>query len=209
MAKKKQKAIFLDWAGTITDFSDVFYKIYKMIAVKIGGKPRSEKQVRHDFTIPYMKFWRLHFPYLTKKRQDQLFQKFTNQFPLCRPLPNVQKTITTLVKSGWIILVASSDPRERLEKEAKQFKIYDKITEISSELHDKIPAMKKLIRKYNIDTKNSIYIGDTIGDIETGKKIGLKTVAVSTGMNIAKRLKTAKPDYLINDIKELLKITKK
>ncbi len=207
--KKPQKAIFLDWAGTVTDFADVFYKIYKMIAAEIGDKPQSEKQVQHDFTIPYMKFWHLHFPNLTKKRQDELFQKFANQFPLSMPLPNVRKTITALAKSGWIILVASSDPRERLEKEAKQFKIYNKITEIASELHDKIPAIKKLIRKHNIDIENSVYIGDTIGDIETGKKIGLKTVAISTGMNTAKRLKTAKPDYLIDDIKGLLKITKK
>lgn len=208
MLNNKQKVIFLDWAGTITDFLDTFYEIYKMIMREIGVTPQTKRQVQRDFTIPYMKFWNLHAPNLTKKLQDELFQKFANKFPLSMPLPNVQKTITMLAKSGWIILVASSDPRERLEKEAKQFKIYDKITEISSELHDKIPTMKKLIRKYNVDIKNSIYIGDTVGDVEAGKKIGLKTVAVSTGMNTVKRLETAQPDYLINDIKKILKITK-
>ena len=174
MANKKQKAIFLDWAGTVTDFLDVFYEVYKMIVAEIGAKPKSKKQVQRDFTIPYMKFWHLHFPSLTKKLQDKLFQKFVNQFPLSKPLPNVRETITALAKYGWIILVASSDPRERLEKEAKQIKIYNHITEIASGLHDKVPAIKKLISKYNIDTKNSFYIGDTVGDIETGKKIGLK-----------------------------------
>ena len=206
MLKKKQKAIFLDWAGTITDFLNFFYKIYKNVAKEINQKPKSKSQVKKDFTVPYMKFWNLHFPNLTKQHQDKLYQKFIKQLPLTSPLPNVKNTIAKLTKSGWMFFVTSSDPYERIVAEAKQIGIYNYITETASGLHDKIPAIKRLIKKYNVDAKNSFYIGDTIGDVEMGKKSELKTIAVTTGMNTTKRLKSSQPDYLINDFKKILKI---
>jgi phosphoglycolate phosphatase-like HAD superfamily hydrolase len=49
-------------------------------------------------------------------------------------------------------------------------------------------------------------IGDTLRDIECAKINGLRVVAVTTGFQDRDELAAAKPDYLIDDLRELLKI---
>lgn len=49
-------------------------------------------------------------------------------------------------------------------------------------------------------------IGDTLHDIECAKINGLRVVAVTTGFQDRDELAAAKPDYLIDDLRELLKI---
>jgi len=46
-------------------------------------------------------------------------------------------------------------------------------------------------------------IGDTEADIEAGKLVGLRTVAVLSGIRDAEHLRKAEPDHLLNDIREL------
>jgi phosphoglycolate phosphatase len=50
------------------------------------------------------------------------------------------------------------------------------------------------------------YIGDTIGDIDEGRKANVKTVAVTWGWHDASELASNKPDYLIDAPKKLIKI---
>jgi len=49
-------------------------------------------------------------------------------------------------------------------------------------------------------------IGDTLHDIECAKINGLRVVAVTTGFQDRDELAAAKPDYLIDDLRELLEI---
>lgn len=49
-------------------------------------------------------------------------------------------------------------------------------------------------------------IGDTLHDIECAKINGLRVAAVTTGFQPREELEAAKPDYLIDDLRELLEI---
>ena len=60
-----------------------------------------------------------------------------------------------------------------------------------------------LITHLNIKlSKNDFMVGDTGMDILTGKKLGIKTVAVLTGFRNKKHLLSYFPDYIYNDILE-------
>jgi len=50
---------------------------------------------------------------------------------------------------------------------------------------------------------NSIIIGDTEADILAGKKLGIPTFAVLSGIRTRELLKNLGPDYILNDITEL------
>ena len=43
-------------------------------------------------------------------------------------------------------------------------------------------------------------MGDTSGDVEAGRKAGIKTIGITWGFQHEKILAAAKPDFLINDI---------
>ena len=46
-------------------------------------------------------------------------------------------------------------------------------------------------------------VTDTVGDLKVAKETGLKTTAVTWGFHSPKLLKSANPDFLVNDFKEL------
>lgn len=62
-------------------------------------------------------------------------------------------------------------------------------------------AIKKANEKMKIrfDKKDIFIVGDTPSDIDCGKDIGSKTIAVSTGPFRMNELKTHNPDYLFNN----------
>lgn len=69
--------------------------------------------------------------------------------------------------------------------------------------------------EFNIDLKNSFVIGDRISDIIAGYLAGCKTVQCLTGKHTEAMIQTnldipanIKPDFVINDISELVEIIK-
>jgi len=64
-------------------------------------------------------------------------------------------------------------------------------------VHNKNTALKSVIKKNGFKLKETIFIADTAHEIEIGNKIGIKTAAVSWGINNLNELSKAKPSYLI------------
>lgn len=69
------------------------------------------------------------------------------------------------------------------------------------------PGMLLQVAKdLNIDLKNSYMIGDSISDIEAGKNAGCKAILLNN-IDFAEKHKI-KPDFLIKNISEIIKIIK-
>lgn len=64
----------------------------------------------------------------------------------------------------------------------------------------------KICAELNIDPKDTLMVGDTELDILCGKSAGAKTCAVSFGYREIEELKKNSPDYLIDNLKEILTI---
>lgn len=66
--------------------------------------------------------------------------------------------------------------------------------------------VKKYIREKGIDPQSLYYVGDTSVDVESARLAGVKSVAVTWGLNTAQALTRTHPDYLVDHPRELLKI---
>jgi phosphoglycolate phosphatase-like HAD superfamily hydrolase len=64
----------------------------------------------------------------------------------------------------------------------------------------------KICSEVNANPKNSLMVGDTELDILCGKNAGAKTCAVSYGYRDVAELRKLAPDFLINDLKEILNL---
>ncbi len=62
----------------------------------------------------------------------------------------------------------------------------------------------KICDELGVNPQNSMMVGDTELDIQCGKNAGAKTCAVSFGYREVEDLKSYKPDYLIDNLKQLL-----
>jgi phosphoglycolate phosphatase-like HAD superfamily hydrolase len=67
----------------------------------------------------------------------------------------------------------------------------------------KIGLLLQAKEKYNLDLSNSIFVGDSTMDIQTGKNAGCKTVLVLTGNKGKDKIFDVKPDCIINNLSEI------
>ncbi len=59
------------------------------------------------------------------------------------------------------------------------------------------------IKRTNVPSEQSLYVGDMIVDIDTGRKAGVPVWVVPTGSEKREDLEKANPDYLLSDLHEM------
>jgi phosphoglycolate phosphatase-like HAD superfamily hydrolase len=64
-------------------------------------------------------------------------------------------------------------------------------------------ALNKAKLAYSDDYDEIYIIGDTILDIKTARHIGAKVISITTGSNTREELLSEKPDYIIDNFKEV------
>lgn len=73
---------------------------------------------------------------------------------------------------------------------------------------DKASEIRKYLKKHNLKSNETLYIGDELTDIEACKKAGLKILCVTYGFNNKKLLLTAEPEFIVDSPKEILGVIK-
>jgi len=69
------------------------------------------------------------------------------------------------------------------------------------------PAPDTLIEcleRFGVSPEESIIIGDSLADVEAGKAVGVKTVAVVTGVADLPTLQTKSPDFIFDSLVDLI-----
>ncbi|MGL5000760.1 MAG: D-glycero-beta-D-manno-heptose 1,7-bisphosphate 7-phosphatase [Cetobacterium sp.] len=64
------------------------------------------------------------------------------------------------------------------------------------------------IKKYNVDLNNSFMVGDKKGDLEAGKKAGLKSILVLTGYGEKTKLEIKDEYFMAKDLLEVAQYIK-
>ncbi len=64
----------------------------------------------------------------------------------------------------------------------------------------------KICNELNIDPINTLMVGDTELDIQCGKSAGARTCAVSFGYRNIEDIKKLNPDYLVDDLGEIINL---
>ncbi len=201
-------AYIFDWSGTLSDNFHCFCRVCELMFAELGAEMISEDEIRMTFTTPYMKFWNLYFPKLSKKRQCELYEKFIHQAGNPELYRGVRLAISSLHKSGHKLYIVSSDPLSKLHPEIEKSGLSGMLDGIVGNVHHKKQALKLLVKKHKLNPAKTFYIGDTSGDIEAGKFAGVKTIGISWGFQHPLILAQSEPDFLISTIAGIKKIAK-
>ena len=67
-------------------------------------------------------------------------------------------------------------------------------------------SVRELMRQSGAAPEGTVFVGDSSIDIETGRRAGILTVAVLGGFTDEAELAAAKPDLLVKDFPELLRV---
>ena len=77
---------------------------------------------------------------------------------------------------------------------------------VEAGVHDKRDVVCGLLKKHEVEKESTLYIGDMPHDIDTARYAGIKSVAVLGGFGKKEELEQARPDYIIENISELIKL---
>lgn len=197
------KAFIFDWSGTLSNNFDSYCEIVNKIFKECGKGPITPIEIRATFTLPYMKFFNIHIPELTKEKQDVLYRKFLYQAPEASLYDGVSDVIALLSVSGWQMFVVSSDPLPRLTQEIQKSGFGDSFLKIIGDVHIKGDELVKIKEEFALNLDTTYYIGDTAGDVEAGQYAGMKTIGITWGFQNKEGLSRSNPDYIVDTIEEI------
>jgi phosphoglycolate phosphatase-like HAD superfamily hydrolase len=196
------KNIIFDWSGVIKDsVGDHLYAVNKILQA-FGASTMSLEELRENWVQPHMDFYNKYIPEVTASEQEVIYRKAITE---CVPkvYPGISDLIKDLKSHNFNMIVISSDLLETVTPEVISFDLADNFLEIAANVYDKRIVIEKLIEKYNFNKSETVIVGDSNHEIETGKMVGIKTVATTWGFTTENRLKSFSPDFVVHNLDEL------
>ena len=200
------KNIIFDWSGTISDDFKPVYEAIMIVMEKMISKNISTEEFRREFELPPVKFWQKYIPNIDLDEEHKLFLDAIHKVDPPTIYPIIKKVLEDLKSKGLNLFVISSHPHEKLMVEAVSYGITDLFSEIRGGIYDKVKSLEDITTENKLTKQETVYIGDMIYDIEAGKKVGVKTIAVTYGYQDKDKLSKMNPDHIISSPEELVNI---
>lgn len=121
------------------------------------------------------------------------------------PCKDVVETIKELKRRGYLLAMSSNRRLSSVENILDALNIKDYFDKIEAPLHDEPEAksIESLLRSLSVPRTDAVFVGDSVLDIKAGKKDGLRTIAVLSGMGTLRTLQMLQPDFIIEDISKI------
>lgn len=206
------KTIILDFDGTLGDTRAVIVKTMQQTIAELGLPQRSDAECVATIGLPLHEGFRSLIP-MTEEMGQRCAEVYRRLFDVNNvagavPMfPHVRETIAELYGRGLTLTIASSRGRDTLSGFLRDMKLeqyISRVVAVSDVEHAKPePDMVLDILRYvGCRADEALVVGDTVFDIEMGRRAGAKTCGVTYGNGTRESLAGA--DFLIDDFGELL-----
>lgn len=199
------KNIIFDWSGVIRDSADHQLWVVNKMFDGAGAREISMQELKENWEQPYMGFYNKYVPQWTLEQEQKAFREAIarKDCPKSHPYKDVVELIRKLEERGVLMVVLSGDDPTTIFPDVKQFGLENIFKEVVADSYDKAVEIHGLMSRNNFEKEETVFIGDSNHEVEVGKQVGIKTIAVTWGFCTEEKLKNTKPDYLVHNIKEL------
>jgi len=200
------KNIIFDWSGVIIDDLLTVYQAAMMNFEKLGEERITLEEFKREWEQPYMLFYSKYIPDITKEEQDVLYKESYKEAVLeymFEPYLHIKDVLEKFKKAGVNMVILSSNHSEYLLSEIEEFNLDGFFSEVNGGIHDKSRAVAEIIKISGFQKQETLFVGDTTHEVKAGKSAGIKTASVTWGYHDEDRLKSAGPDFIIHNLKEL------
>lgn len=204
------EAIIFDWSGVLSDEFEATFLTSNEIMRERGFKGLSMKEFKEAYELPWENFYKKQgLPFDAEQESRDWRQKAPKNYSKLKPFRKAKETLEWLKARGIKTIVFSSRNKSLLEKEIAMFGFEGLIDEAFAENFDKKQGIEKLILEKGMKKEKTLFVGDTVHDIETARFAGLRSVAVTSGFQPKEKILAAKPDFVIKDVSGLTKLIEK
>lgn len=216
------KLVAFDWNGTLLSDAVACWESNNNTIKILGGKPTTFSYYRDHNTVPISKYYvglGLDEGLILKnsERIAKIWHAYyEKRVSKTRTRANARFTLDALAKNNTRTLIFSNHTVEGIALQLKRLKIENYFETVIA--NDKLDAaikargkkqkLENYIKVKGVKPQEVLVVGDTTEEIEIARDFGGISVAITHGYDSTPRLKKAGPDYLINDLKELIPIIK-
>lgn len=198
------KNVIFDWSGVINDNTYACYQSVMAVFRFLNTPEISFEEFRKEWRQPYMDFYHQYIPGIVHdESMENVYIENILKYDKNQPFPGIVKLIKKLNKNNLTLFIITSDPSQVIGNQILLFNLENIFKKIISESHDKTIDLKNLVKDYHLNLSETIFLGDSNHEIEAGKKVGVKTGAITWGYCLEEKLKSYNPDYVFHNLKEL------
>lgn len=211
----KYPYILFDLDGTLIDTNELILQSFEHTLEHYFPGRYTRKDVLPHMGQPLVKQFALWAEAEQVPSLIETYRKHNveNHDRLVTVFPNVREVVQELQAQGCRMAVVTSKMRLTAEMGIRLFgleRFFETIVTIEdTEKHKPDPAPLQLaIERLGADPGKTIMVGDSPYDIQGGQAAGTATCGVAWSLRGREGLAPYKPDYLIQDMKELLEIVR-
>jgi len=206
------KLYLFDYDGTLADTNEIVN-----LSLITAVKRCLNKDITKTQLIPILgKVIEDQMAYFCKEKTQELVECYkecyrNNQDKMTRLFPGAVETISQLKSRGSKLGIVSSKGRRGINHGLNMFNIahmFDIIVaarEVQFSKPHPQPILKAL-EQAAVKPEEAVMIGDSPHDILSGKRAGVKTVAVSWTQFPMEQIKELNPDFIIDRMEDILEL---
>lgn len=214
MAKHNSKNLFVfDWNGTILSDTVPSWKAGNVALEFYGAEPIPLQLHRETFCFPIVPFYERHGVseeqvMAQRKEGNNAFQNaYSNFAKNARTRHGARDLLAHLNEQNIECIILSNYITERIEAHCERLKIGHFFSHISGYDCDgttilktttKVLRLQSYMKEQNYSAGDVVIIGDTMEEPEIARELGITSVGITGGYITEKRLREARPDYIVD-----------
>lgn len=217
------RSVTFDWNGTLFADTRACMDADNHVLKTFGGNPVDLKTFRNTIIIPANEFYSQHGCDRAEleasyERVGKTFHGFYEpRAAKCRTRRGTRQVLNWLEQNSIGALILSNHTLEGIGIQLERLNMTDYFSDVlansekesSLKERNKQGKLHRYLQENNYEPKDMMIIGDSPEEVEIGKALNLKTVAITDGYYSTPRLRESNPDYLITNLNELIGIVEK
>lgn len=202
------RAVLFDWDGTIVNSYGADSRAYLTMFESLGIEWGLEDLARHYSPNWYRVYHAARLPRAKWKEADRVWTRaYKRENP--QLMPGAKQVIRAL-HQDFVLGIVTSGNRPRVRKQLRQFNLANYFStciccEDAPQRKPHPAPLKLALKELGFDPEKCVYVGDTAEDIEMSRRAGVRPIGILGPFPTADRVRAAKPDVILNSIKDLPK----
>jgi phosphoglycolate phosphatase len=205
------QAVLFDWDGTLLDSADADSSAYLAMFGELGI-PWGLSELAAHYTPNWHHVYRAaKIPVSKWEIADKLWAKhYVHHTP--KLVPGARRILAWVARRYQLGLVTSGD-RNRVLRQLRYFGLTRLFAThvCAGDTPQKKPhpaPLRFALKQMCLDPRACVYVGDSPHDLEMSKRAGVRAIAVIGRFPTEAGLRAAKPEFLLNSLKELPAVLK-
>jgi HAD superfamily hydrolase (TIGR01509 family) len=212
LKSKSLQGVLFDWDGTLINSYAADSSAYLAMFREMGIPWGLEELAQHYSPNWYRVYRAAKLP---RARWDDADRAWRAQYAKHSPrlIAGARQVLTRLGRAHHLGLVTSGD-RDRVTQQLREFRLTRlfgaRVCSGDTPERKPHPAPLRLaLQKLCLKPSACVYVGDSPEDLEMAKRAGVRAIAVLGPFPTEKRLRAARPDFLLESIRELPELLKR